>query len=461
MSTARAIGRGVAWNFGSNVIEKGIVLLNVLIILSYLSVYEYGLTELVFSAVSMVGIIMVSGIGSAITADMGVDRGLGELGKMKSLFRKYATFLAVVSLIAFCALFFGASFVADLVGNHSIGYFLQIASFTFLLSPLRTISILMATVHIRFVDQSVYPMLEELAKTAGLLLFFFVFHLGPAGLLYAVLFSQAAAIIAFLPRTYSGYRYFASAASDGAHRFWEVLGTHRKWSIAAGYAGTLTQNAQLWIIKLMLGTEAVGLYAFASGIMSNVSALLPFTDVVTSLAPKYAEKRDLLAKLVAMSAKAQFLVALGVVIVSALLVPVLVWFLPKYAPALPLALLMLLVLLPTSVSGILSPMFSVLKAQLAFTFTMTVKLILTIVILPLSIFGFGVLGIGVSNIFVNILSAIERTWRLRRCGLPLRMPWRGYLSLTEEERAMSRDLFTQLLASRPFAFLRSLSGKRG
>ncbi len=440
MSTARTIGRGVAWNFGSNVVEKGIVLANVLIILSYLSVYEYGLVELVFSAVSMVGIIMVSGISSAITADLGVERGRGDLGAMKSLFRQYALFLAIVSVAAFCALFFGAQYVADLVGNHSIGYFLQIASFTFLLSPLRTISILMATVHVRFVDQSVYPMLEELAKTAGLVLFFFVLHMGPAGLLYAVLLSQAAAIVAFLPRTYAGYRYFASATADGAHRFWEVLGTHRKWSIAAGYAGTLTQNAQLWIIKLMLGTEAVGLYAFASGIMSNVSALLPFSDVVASVAPKYAARRDMLAKLIATSAKAQFMVSLAVIVISALLVPVLVWFLPKYAPALPLTLLMLLVLLPTSIIGVYTPVFATLKKQLAFLMTMSAKLLLTLILMPLAILMFGIIGIGIGAVAVNTVSGIERYIRMRAFLPEYRFSLREFMRITEDERTLLLDL---------------------
>ncbi|MGB4076288.1 MAG: oligosaccharide flippase family protein, partial [Minisyncoccia bacterium] len=345
------------------------------------------------------------------------------------------SFLTVVSLSAFIILFFGAASVASLFGNPSIVLFLQVVSFSFLLSPLRIISLLMTSVHVRLVDQALYPMVEEVAKTAALIICFYVLSLGPLGVFYAFLASQAAAILLFSLRTYSGYQVFAGAVSEGSREFWRILGSHRKWSVAAGYAGTLMQNAQLWIIKLMLGTEAVGLYSFATGIMSNVSSLFSFSDVLGALAPKYADDRKKLVRLITASAKAQLILSVGLIALAALLLPLLIWLLPKYSSAVSLTLLMLLVLIPTSVSGIFTPVFAALKAQFAYTISVVVKLVLTILVLPFSIFLFGLLGIAASSILINILSTLERYLRLRRVGLLLDFSLREFMKISPEERS--------------------------
>ncbi|MDB5189505.1 MAG: hypothetical protein JWL82_462 [Parcubacteria group bacterium] len=451
MSTTRTVGKGVAWNFSSNLIEKGIVFANVLIILSYLSVYEYGLIELVLTALSTVGIILLPGLTGSITADMGVERARGEKGKMKALFSQYMLFLLVVSLIAFFVLFFGATAIAGISGNASIGHFLQIISFSFLIAPLRAISLLMATVHIRFIDQSLYPMVEEVAKTLGLLSFFYLFHLGPQGLLFAVISSQLAAVLVFLPRTWSGYRHFASAHAEGGYRFWEIFGTHRKWSVLASYLGTLMQNMQLWIIKLLLGTEAVGLYAFATGIMGNVSSLLPFTDVFTSLGPKYLEKKEEFVQLIKTSIRLQTMMAFILIVAACIGLPVLLMILPKYVPAAPLTVLMLFVLIPTSITIITTPTFNILKEQFSYFLSVIIKFILTGILMTVSVLAFGIIGIGIGSILINILSGFERYWRLKQLLPTFKLTLRDFFILSSGERALAGKLLERVISRLPFA----------
>jgi O-antigen/teichoic acid export membrane protein len=218
--------------------------------------------------------------------------------------------------------------------------------------------------------------------------------------------------------------------------------------------GTFTQNAQVWIIKALLGTEAVGLYAFATGIMSNISSLIPFTDVFTSLGPKYIEKRDELIALVRNSVRMQLLATLVLIAGAIVLLPVLVYFLPKYKPALPLTILMLLVVIPTSATAVFTPTFALFKEQFEFLKTVCVKLFLTVVIVPLSIVTFGLLGIGIASITVNTLSGFERYARLKRFFHGFSLEFSTLLSITKNDiafvrklagKALSRDIFAQLL----------------
>ena len=139
MTSSREVRKGASITLVSNIFEKIIVFGNVFLILSYLSVYEYGVVELVFSAVSLVGIVMLPGIGSTIQADISVARAKGEKGEMRALFLQYALFQLGVGVLAFLCMYFGAAFIAGYSGNASIQLFLQVVSFSFLRSPLRTL----------------------------------------------------------------------------------------------------------------------------------------------------------------------------------------------------------------------------------------------------------------------------------------------------------------------------------
>lgn len=413
MSLLRTVGKGIAWTVVGTVINKVLVLANVLIILHHLTVFNYGVAELVFSVVSVASIILLPGLTATIAADMGVERARGNTARMKALFLQYVLLVGVLATLAFSLLYFGSAIVAAFSGNDSIQNYIQIIAWTLLISPLRSISQMLANVHIRFIDQAVYSTLEEVAKTIALVLFFYGFGMGIEGLLYSVVASQLVAVVCFVPRTISGYLYFGTAVAEGQYRFWHLLGSHRKWSILAGYVGNITQNLQLWIIKLFLGTEAVGLFAFALGIYSNVFSLLPFSSVFASLAPRYIEKQQQFIGLIRSSVKAQFLSALVLIVATFVGLPILMFILPKYLPAMPLTLVIIFAIIPTATTAVVTSTFAILKEQFSFFLTQLVKLLLTVTVMPLSVTLFGIIGIGIGSLIINSSSSIERYVRLK------------------------------------------------
>lgn len=449
MNIGETVSRGVAWTTLGAIFNKLLILLNVFLILKHLSVYEYGLAELVFSTVSTVGIILLPGLSSTLIADMGVERARGDINRMKSLFTHYGILMAILGCIAFSILFFAAAPVAALLHSPSVGHLLAIVSFTFLIAPLRTLSILIATVEARFVDQAVYSIAEEVAKACFLLLFFFVLGKGPEGLLYAYVLSPFVAVLVFIPRTLSGYRHFSHGIITERFNFLKLLSTHRKWSVASSYVGTLTQNAQIWIIRLLLGTEAVGLYAFASGIFSNVSSLLPLTGMLSSLAPRYSQKKDSLAKILRISIKAQFILGIVLIVTAISTLPILIWFLPKYAPALPLAYLMLFVIIPTSIYGTFTSVFATLKEQFSFLQSYVFKLVLTVIFIPISILNFGIIGIGIGSVFINSLSGVERYIRLRKVFPELKLTYKDFFTIQQSEYVFMLGLIKKIILRTP------------
>lgn len=449
MNIGETVSKGVAWTTLGTILDKFLILLNVFLILKHLSVYEYGLAELVFSTVSTVGIILLPGLSATLIADMGVEKARGDINRMKSLFVHYGMLMAILGGIAFSILFFASVPVATLLHSPSVGHLLIIVSFTFLIAPLRTLSILIATVEARFVDQAVYSIAEEVAKAAFLILFFFVLGKGPEGLLYAYVLSPLTAVIVFIPRTLSGYGHFSSGVISERFNFLKLLSTHRKWSVASSYVGTLTQTAQLWIIRFLLGTEAVGLYAFASGIFSNVSSLLPLTGMLSSLAPRYNEKKESLAKLIRISIKAQFILGIALIIMAISTLPILIWFLPKYTPALPLAYIMLLVIIPTSIYGTFTPVFATLKEQFSFLQSYIFKLVLTVIFIPISILNFGIIGIGIGSVLLNSISGVERYIRLKKVFPEFELTYKDLFTVQRSEYSFLTTLIKRIFLKDP------------
>jgi O-antigen/teichoic acid export membrane protein len=447
MNVANTIGKGVAWSTIGTTVGKVIVLLNIFVILRYLSVYEYGLSELVLSVISSLGIILLPGLSTAIIADMSLERSRKAYGEMKSIFQQYFILNLVLGIIAWAPLFFGATWIAKLVGNVSIGYFLQIISFSFLISPFRMIATMMTTIELRFFDQSFYSVVEEIVKGVLLVIFIVLLGKGIEGLLYATVLSQVIAFIIFIPRTLSALQTFIHASAEKSYHFWNMLRSHRKWSIAGSYLSSLTQTAQLWIIRLMLGTVAVGLYSVASGILSQVSALLPFGNILSPIAPAYVDKRDELVRLIRASLKVQVVMSIGLLVVSLLLLPIFIFIFPKYASAAPLAAVLLVGIIPLAMIGIFTPIFSAFKKQLSFSFSVTV---LTLLLFPAGITAFGLIGVGIANTLVTLISTGERYWRLRRTLPELTIRGKDFYSLTQGEHEYANVLLVRLRSRIPF-----------
>ncbi len=415
MSVVKKISAGVAWNTASVVIGKTVMLLNVFLVLHFLTVYEYGFSELVMSVVAMIGIVLLPGLTPSIIADMGVEKGRGNLGQMKYIFKQFFYLSATFGILAWAVLFFASKPVAEVFGNPYAAQFLQVAAFAFLIAPLRSATAVLASVMQRFFDLSFYGVIEELFKCVLLLLFVAYLKLGIHGLIYTMVLSQLLTVVAYSPRTLSAYRYFSHATEHGSIRFWNLVRAHRKWSVGASYMGTIASNSRLWIIKAMLGTEAVGIFAFAFGLYGHISSFMPLTAVITPIVPAYVDKRDQLVRILRASLKLQFIGGVIFLVSSYAGAYVFVSLIfPKYIAAVPLLYVLLLVLLPNSVVTLFNPVFTAFKEQRSMLFSNIIKLLLTIIILPPAIYLFGMVGIGVELVLTTLGNTFERYLRLKK-----------------------------------------------
>ena len=448
MSIVNTVGRGVAWNTVSTIIGKFVIFLNVFLMLTYLSVYYYGLAQLVLSVVAAVGIFLLPGLSGVILADLVVERARGEFGKMKSLFLQFFWLNIGLALIGWAVLFFGADTAAHWASNDAIGYLLKISSFSLLISPLRTVSTLLPGVELRYFDQSFYLIAEEIVKLICLCIFFFVMNLGITGLLYAIVVSQFVTVLLYLPRSLSAYRVFGTAHAEDQHAFWRILHSHRRWGIVNSYIGTLASTLQIWIVRLLLGTEAVGLFSFAEGILGQVTAFLPLGNVLAPLLPRYADKPAEFARYVRSSIKAQLLFCIPLIIATFAGLPVLVLILPKYMPAVPIIVFMIWSIIPSAVVSVYTPAFTALKGQYAYFWSTVWKTVFTTIFTWLAIVFWGIPGIGIGMVLLTAANMVERSWRLKHILPEFTFSLRDIFTFDAYERTLIQKVLDRWLKIR-------------
>jgi O-antigen/teichoic acid export membrane protein len=108
------------------------------------------------------------------------------------------------------------------------------------------------------------------------------------------------------------------------------------------------------------------LYAFATGLFSQISSLSPLSTVLSPLLPRYVDRRDVFTRYLQSAVKAQVLISIPIILASIVMLPVVAFIFPKYQPAIPLVLLMLVALIPSGVTLIQTLAFAALKEQRAY-----------------------------------------------------------------------------------------------
>jgi O-antigen/teichoic acid export membrane protein len=445
MSIGLTVTKGAAWNTVTTLGEKVIILANVFITLSFLTIHEYGLVQLVLSTVSIATIALLPGFSDAITADLAVEHGRKELGRAKEVLLQYNGLIMLLSVIAWAVLFFGSGLIVHVSGGVLAARYVRIASFGLLLSPLRTALNMLFTVALKFREQALYSVVEEIAKLAGLVLLVVWFRLGIEGLLVATVLSQLIAILVFLPFGLPLANEILRTPSEAMGPFWKSLSKHRAWSIANSYVGTVLANTQVWITKVLLGTDAVALFSVAQGLVAQVTSLLPLSIVIVPILPRYIDKPEEFRRALRTSMKVQLASAVGLVVLGAVGGPILIHILfPKYVPSLGLYLLLLIGIIPGASNVLLTPVFATLKRQNSFFYSSLIKLVLTIVLFRASIYAFGIWGTAVGSVLAALLSTFERQNRLHRIAPEYALETKRFFSLDHEERIFAASLLKTL-----------------
>ncbi|OHA85678.1 MAG: hypothetical protein A2591_02490 [Candidatus Yonathbacteria bacterium RIFOXYD1_FULL_52_36] len=446
-SVLRTIGEGTLWTTGSTIILKVVGLATIFLVLHKLSVYEYGLVQLVLSILPILSIFLLPGVGNVVVADMSVARGRGDLGEVRMIFSNYFRLQMVLGFFAWAIVFFGADLIARYYSEQS-SILIKIVSFSFLVSPFRGSIQIALRVYLKFFQQSVYTVVEEVLKLGFLVVFFFVLHISVAGVLFATVFAEALTVAVMSFSFFKVYTTFSKAPIQERKPFWSVLYFHTKWGLFTSYLNSFGQNLRLWIVKFMLGTEAAGLFSVASGLLSHTTSLIPISSILAPIIPQYVEQKERFYRLIVKGVKYQLLSSIAVGIAAFSIFPIIIIFLfPNYAESMSLFQKMVFALIPMSFGSLTSAFFA-LKAQKDLFYATLFRTLLMVVILPPFIFLFGLPGVAYELVLTLSLFVLERIRVLRRLLPGIKMDVRSFFFVDDEDRFLLQRIQHSLKLSR-------------
>lgn len=438
-SVKRTIVQGVAWTATTTWLNKVVGITYVLVVLSHLSVYEYGLTELVISIPPLLSFFGLPGLEAVIMADMSTELGREKRARARYLLASYLSVRVVLGVVAFAVLFF-SSHVVEAMYNESIATMVQIVSFSFLFGPLRSAYQILFRVSLRFDLYSIHRVVEECAKLAVVFVCLVVLDLGPTAVAIGYLSTDLVAIPVFLPFFVMLWRrVLGELTTAGWTDPLHTLRAHGKWGIMGSYLAILSQSVRLWIIKFFLGTHAVGLFAVAMGMYQNTASLFPVTQVVAPIIPQYTEKRPTMYRLINGAIKYQFTANIFAAVAMMALMPLLIHsFFPSYADSYWLYLCFLAAMLPVSFSGVFEATFFALKAQRDLFFANISFIMAVVCVLPVAIWLFGFYGIAIELFVTRVVYAAGRYRKLKQLLPDYTLRTKELLTVSDQDRLLLR-----------------------
>jgi len=402
----RIAGEGTFWNTAGSVLSKATTFLTVFIVLHSLTVYEYGVFQLTLTIFSVGGLFILSNLSDVVIADVGIEKDQRPQIARGILVGFFSAQMAL-SVIVWGAVFFMGPFFANQFFSPETVPFVRAVSFFFLLAPARALFTIFFTVYLRFFELTLFGFLEEVFRLVLVFIGLVLLDGGVITLLFAYVLAQACSVFAMLPVFIRAFRAISQRTEKVS--IFGIIARHGKWALAVSYISNLNKSLRVWMIKLFLGTEVVGLYSVALSLYGHVKSLFPLGTVVSPMIPQQLHDPERLYHLLNKSLKYLTVgfAALGLVALIAF-PPIIVYLFPHYAPSMALYRLLLPALLFVGLSSLVTPVFYALKEQRSLFFSYIFRILLTLILLPAFVKLFGFYGLGIEFVITTAAFAFER-----------------------------------------------------
>lgn len=445
-STLKTIGLGIFWTNFFNILTKVFAFFSSVLILSHLSLAEYGLSELIISIVAISGIFMLPGLNQTIIADVAVEVGNNNLPKAKKIFKDYLTLRNILSFSVFIVFLAGSFFVENWFTSNVINS-IRIYALTFLLAPIRSSISIIFSVAKNFFLQGFLLFSEEFFRFFFIYYFFNFSDLRLEGVFWALFLGQLLSTFSVFMAYRKIVKILGNQIAEGKRfDFIKIMLEHGKWATLSSYFNSFGQNIRIWVIKLILGTEAVGVFSFAYTLMSHVLSLFNISSVVTPILSESVSDQSRFNKILSKSLKYQLLVYFIIMLLSFILAELFVdLFFPNYLSSLPIFYIMLLALPVIGVAAVINILFFIYKAQKQLFDAIFLKNLSALVCSFIGIYFMGILGTGIEYVISAVVFIIARSSLIMKERSGLSFSLKDIFSFDDTDRMLLRLLRRKVL----------------
>lgn len=424
------------WNF----VARGVGFLNTAITIYALTIYQYGVFQLLLASYAFFSYFISWG-GFAAGTEIVRLSGEGREDKAKRLFWEFNLFRLGNAVLLWAAFFWGANlpFMTSRYGPDAI-ILIKILSFLFLseafLGAVQTI----LTLRLKFEYLASRSATGKIFQLGILLYFYFYSNVGLMAVMLSVVASHFLSALASFPQAFKLLMEWKHVEMSAWGIFPKLARAHGKWASLRGFVGQLSSRLEPWFIKFFLGTDAVGIYSVASQMAGMLRGIVPVSTLST-LIPRIASEEERAKRIFVRGVK--YLIIANTIVMAAGItaapIAVLLFF-TQYAASLPY-FLALVIIMPLRIGTISDILLSAYRDQKYFFLrTMTrnfASILFMLILLPV----LGLWGLVINDIFFNLAVTWASYSRLVSIRPEFRIKWGDTFTWDEEDTLLLKKAF--------------------
>ncbi|MBI4119958.1 MAG: oligosaccharide flippase family protein [Parcubacteria group bacterium] len=448
----------------SDAIASGLALVSSFLVLSLLSVHEFGLYQLVLAFIGLVGgFIVIDSFDGIVAVEMRHYLNGKRTDLAEGILREYACVKVLVVTMTTAAIFFASDLIARRYGAD-VSLFVKIASLFLIIDTLQSL----ANIFLKVIFSFVYffgAVVREVVKLTLLVGWMFWGKVGIATILMLGIFGWAAALIFTSGYFFKFYRMVFKTPQESdlekqrfpilayKQREWykiklllNILKKHGFWTTGRYLFSKATKNTTPWLIKFFINTEAVAIYALAINLVDFVEKFFPMNMLGWIMMLKI-DRREELNRIFSKAVK--YVVCWGVILgfLSMIFAPFLIrWILPKYESALPLFKFMILALPIFGFYKVMKAQLLVLREYKILALRIVFESVVMVGILVTLLPTIGLIGAAVAYIGVYITRVLFSYPALIRSHPYLRLSFKELASFDKSDKEFLIRFWQQLIS---------------
>ena len=432
-SLFRQASRGIAASSGGDMLIKLAGFFSTAIILHHLAPYEYGLWQLLLSAVTAFSMPLFPSIAGMLVADASREIGAGRKVIANGILIRGSICFAALGTAAAVAMFIAAPFVTRTTG-FQITFLLRLLATTLFESGIAQAYFLVLQTRLEFVHAQTMKVLTRASYLAGIVLFVMVLQDSLPGLVYAYVFCSFLPTILYTPYLIKLYRAMWKDRGEETWRdFFKVIMQRGPWVFGSDVVSALSGTLSPWIIGYFLGVTELGIISIALLFISQVSAFVPVSYVLRSILPRTVHEPGRMHYWLMRSMKYSLWahMTLGVLAIIALVIIAPLYF-PQYVAAIPLCIILSVTLIFRALGLVAIEWFYATRRQKELFIASSIPGVATLILLVPMLAFFGLAGYIANNIISSDILILLRLQVIQRYE-NLSIHWSDFFTVDKQD----------------------------
>lgn len=425
-----------------NIISKVIAAINAFLVISVLTLYEYGSFQILLA--SYAGAVAFMSIGGGVVRnDILRFEAEGRSADAKKLF--YESSIARISIGTFlwATVFFSAPALSFKLGPDYISL-IKIISFMFLHDALLTVITTPVELRRKFSVLASRAVMTKAIQLAVLIYFLLFQNINLRAVVISLVISLFATLFILTPSFITSYLPWRSIKKSPDEFLFKILTSYGKWEMIQPIAGKIASFFETWAVKVFISTEAVAVFSIAQTLLGTVAGFFP-TKTLSTLVPMEIKNEEKLRKIYTYGVK--YLIAFSVVIGIASFVAVPIFiniFFSKYAVSLQYFSALLLTLPLLAITSVSSAFLTALRRQKFLFFQKILKSLVAIPLYLLLLPLFGLWGLVFHNFILLTVMTGSVYFYLKNMNPKLFIRWHDVIVFGKSDMAFLENTYNSL-----------------